>query len=28
MHAQGGGRWLPDEPIGRVGTSISLYYVP
>lgn len=28
MHAQGGGRWLPDEPIQRVGKSISLYYVP
>ena len=28
MRAQGGGRWLPDEPIQRVGKSISLYYVP
>jgi hypothetical protein len=28
MHAQGGGRWLPDEPVQRVGKSISLYYVP
>lgn len=28
MLAQGGGRWLPDEPIQRVGKSISLYYVP
>jgi hypothetical protein len=28
MRAQGGGHWLPEEPIQRVGKSISLYYVP
>jgi 4-amino-4-deoxy-L-arabinose transferase-like glycosyltransferase len=28
MRAQGGLRWLPPEPVQRVGKSISLYYVP
>ncbi|MGH9807883.1 MAG: hypothetical protein ACRD9W_11585, partial [Terriglobia bacterium] len=28
MQAQGGLRWLPPEPVERVGKSISLYYVP